>query len=78
MLIDTSMKVVLKMLFLAFNNINVKFTELEKLTWRSYTTTKALPTITRIEFINKKGICKCDTGQEFGNFRRVYINPRGH
>ncbi len=30
---------------LAINNINIKFTKLEKLTWRSYTAIKVLLTI---------------------------------
>ncbi len=45
MLADTSMEVVLKIPFISFSNANVKFVELEKLTWRSYNTAEALPTI---------------------------------
>ena len=47
------MKVVLSMPFLTFNNADVRFVEKE-LTWRSYTTAKALPTTKRIELINEK------------------------
>lgn len=52
------MEVVLRMLFLAFGIIDIKFIELGKLTWRSYSTAKALPTISRIHFINKNEFAK--------------------
>ena len=43
LLADTTMEVVLAMLFLTINNTNIQFAEKE-LTWRSYITKKALPT----------------------------------
>ena len=44
LLADISVEVVLDMLFLTFSNADVQFVEKE-LTWRSYITAKALPTI---------------------------------
>lgn len=48
LLADTSMKMVLEMPFLSFSNINVKFAELKKLTWRFYIIVEALSTTNRI------------------------------
>ena len=45
------------MAFLTLSNADVQFIEKE-LTWRSYTTGKALSTTKRIEFINKKEFAK--------------------
>lgn len=47
------MEVILKILFLIFSNANLQFVDKE-LKWKSYRTTKALPTTKRVEFINKK------------------------
>ena len=44
LLVDTSMEVVLRMLFLAFSNAEFQF-GVEKFTWRAYTIAEALPTI---------------------------------
>ncbi len=52
------MEVSLKMLFLTLNNIDIEFIELEKLTWKSYITAKALLTINRIEIIDKNKFAK--------------------
>ena len=57
LLADISAKVVLNISFLTFSNANVQFVEKE-LTWRSYTTAEALPTLKRVEFINKKEFAK--------------------
>ena len=57
LLTDLSIEVVLKMLFLTFSNANIKFAQ-KKLTWRSYTTAKALPTIKQVEIIDKKEFAK--------------------
>ena len=57
LLADISAEVVLGMPFLIFSNADVQFVE-KKLTWRSYTTAKALPTTKRIELINKKEFAK--------------------
>lgn len=53
------MKMVLEMLLLALSNTNIEFIELEKLTWRFYTTAEILSiTSIRVEFINKMKIAK--------------------
>ena len=51
LLADISMEVVLGMPFLSLSNADVQFAEKE-LTWRTYTTKKALPTTCRVEIIN--------------------------
>ncbi len=58
LLADTSIKVVLGMPFLSLSNVDVEFAELEKLTWRSYTTADALPTTSRVELIDKREFAK--------------------
>ena len=50
---ETSIEVVLGMLFLTFSDANVQF-EKKKLEWRSYTITEAVLTIKKMELINKK------------------------
>ncbi len=57
LLADTSIKVVLGMLFLALNNANILFGT-EELTWRTYTVVEALFTTSRVEFIDKKEFTK--------------------
>ncbi len=52
------MEVVLKMLFLSLSNADIEFIELKKLTWRFYTTVKALSTINWVELINKREFTK--------------------
>ena len=42
---------------MTLNNANLQFAE-TKLTWKSYTIAKALPTTKRVEFINKKEFAK--------------------
>lgn len=44
-LIDTNMEMVLEMLFLSLSNVNVKFTEVKRLIWRTYTIVEAISTI---------------------------------
>lgn len=58
LLANTSMGVSLKMLFLSFINANVDFAKQEKLTQRSYTTTKALLTTSQAKLINKRVFAK--------------------
>ena len=53
LLANISAEVVLDMSFLTLSNADVQFLKKE-LTWRSYTTAKALPTTKRVELINKK------------------------
>ena len=58
--------------FFSFNNENVKFTELEKLTWRIYTAIKALPITSQVELINKREFAKADRNKNFKTFV-VYV-----
>ncbi len=44
--------------FLSFNNADIEFAELGKLTWRSYTTTEALATTIGMELIDKREFVK--------------------
>ena len=53
LLADISIKMVLSMLFLIFSNADIQFIK-KKLTWRTYTTKKALSTTCRVKFINWK------------------------
>ena len=57
LLADLSIKVVLQIPFLTFSNANIQFAQKE-LTWRSYTTTEALPTTKRVEIIDRKEFAK--------------------
>lgn len=45
LLVDTNMEIILDIRFISFSDINIKFAELERLTWRSYNTIEVLPTI---------------------------------
>ncbi len=49
---------ILGMPFLFLSNVDVKFAELGKLTWRSYTAAEALPTTSRLELIDKREFAK--------------------
>ena len=57
LLADISTEVVLGMPFFALSHADVQLIEKE-LIWRSYTTTKALPTTKRVELIDKKEFAK--------------------
>ena len=57
LLVELSVKVVLKILFLTLNNIDIQFPK-KKPILRSYTTAKTLPTIKQIEIIDKKEFIK--------------------
>ncbi len=59
LLANTSMEVVLKILFFSLSNADIEFAEEKKLTWRFYTVIKALlPTTSRVELIDKKEFIK--------------------
>ena len=58
LLANTSIEVVLGMLFLALSNADVEFIKLAKLIWRFYTAAKALPTTSRIKLIDKREFTK--------------------
>ena len=45
------------MLFFIFSNVDVQFAN-KKLTWRTYTTKKALPAIQWVELIDKNNLAK--------------------
>ena len=57
MFTNSSINIILKMIFLTFNNRNIVFTN-EKFIYRYYTTTKALLTIWQVKIINKKEFAK--------------------
>ena len=54
---NISAELALGMFFLTLSNTSVQFVEKE-FTWRSYTTTEALPTTKRVELIDKKEFAK--------------------
>lgn len=49
---NTSMEIILEILFLSFSNADLKF-DAKKLIWRLYTTTEVLPTSKSVELIKK-------------------------
>ena len=61
------MEVVLEMPFFTFSNADIKFAEKE-LTWRSYTTKKALLTTQKIELIDKKKFAKAALDENINVF----------
>ena len=71
LLANISTEIVLDMPFLTFSNAYVLFIEKE-FTWRSYTTTKALPTTKQVELINKKEFAKAALDKNFETFV-VYV-----
>ena len=58
----------LGMLFLFLNNANVKFAELKKVSWRTYTAAKTLPTISWVELIDKREFAKMALDKNFKIF----------
>ena len=50
---NTKFEVVLRMFFLKLSNADVSFSK-ETLTWKSYTTNKALPTTKRVQLVDLK------------------------
>ena len=61
------MEVILGMPFLILNNVDIQFAE-KKLTWRLYTAAEVLPTIKRVELINKKEFAKAALDAESKTF----------
>ena len=57
LVVDTSMKMVLGILFFTFSNANVGFLN-RKLIWRTYSTVEALSTTKKIQIINQKKFAK--------------------
>ncbi len=68
MLTDISIKVVLRIPFLAFSNIDIEFTKLEKLTLRSSITVKVLTTINRVKLIDKREFAKVALNKNLETF----------
>ena len=62
---DTKFEMILKIFFLKISNADVAFGE-KTLTWKSYTTNKALPTIEQVQLVNLKRfvIAALDTNSE--------------
>lgn len=59
LLTDTSIEVVLGMPFFLLSYVDINFKgAIRGLTWRFYTTTKALPTNNQIQLINKRKLAK--------------------
>lgn len=57
LLADIIVKIVLRILLLIFSYAEIQFTK-KKLTWRSYTTAKTLPTYRQVKLINMKEFSK--------------------
>ncbi len=72
LLANISMEVVLGILFLSFSNADVKFAELEKLTWRSYIAAEALPITSRVKLIDRREFAKTAVDGNFETFM-VYV-----
>ena len=81
LLADISAEVVLGMPFLTLSNADVQFVKKE-LTWRSYTTAKALQTTKRVELINKKEFAKAALDEKSETFvvhvTALNLTPRIH
>ena len=69
LLADTTIEIVLKMLFLALSNADVEFTELGKFTWRSYITVRIT---SWIKLIDKKEFAKTALNENSETFM-VYV-----
>ena len=57
LLADSSMEVVLRILFLALSNADIQV-DTKSFTWRSYSAAEALPITRRVEFIDKHEFAK--------------------
>lgn len=64
---DTSMKMIVKMLFLKLSNMDIKF-QAGKFTEKTYTITKALPRAERVELIDKHKFAKASFDDTFETF----------
>ena len=62
------MEVVLGMPFFSLNNIHIKFAELRRLTWRTYTAAKALPITNWVKLIDKKEFAKATLDENSKTF----------
>ena len=75
LLANINMKVVISMLFLAFSNADNQFAE-KKLTWKTYITKEALPTIRQVKIINWKEFSKAAWNENVEAFV-VHISSLG-
>lgn len=57
LLANNNIKVILKIFFLIFSNVNIQFIK-KKLIWKFYTIIKAMLIIKQVKFINKKEFAK--------------------
>lgn len=64
---NTGAEVILSMLFLTFSGANVQFLK-RKLTWRSYTIAKDLPTTKWLELIDQKKFAKATLNENYKTF----------
>lgn len=67
LLANASMKVVLGMLFLSLCNADLWF-DVKELIWRSYTAAEALPTTSRVEFIDQREFAKAALDENLETF----------
>lgn len=67
LLAETSIEVILGMLFLKFSNADIKFLAVE-LIWKTYTVTKALSTAKKEELIDKHEFAKAVLDKDFETF----------
>lgn len=67
LLIITSMKIVLRMLFWASSNTNFQF-HAEELIWKSYIVVEALPTTSQVKLIDKREFAKVVLDKNFETF----------
>lgn len=68
LLTNISIKVVPKMPFFSFNNIDVEFAKLKKLIWRTYIAAQALPTTSWVKLNNKSEFAKVAIDKNFEIF----------
>lgn len=74
LLVDISMKIILRIAFFSLNNVHIWFTETCNLTWRNYTAAKSILTTNRVKLLNKKKFAKVVLDKNIKTFV-VYIIP---
>lgn len=68
LLTNTSIEIVLGMLFLSLSNANLEFVEPENLIWRIYITAKIIIITRQVEFINNRDFIKVVLDENFETF----------
>lgn len=71
LLADTSIKVVLRMVFLTLSNTDMQFMKKE-LEWRSYTTAEVLPTTKKVKLIDKREFATIALNENIETFM-IYV-----